>query len=161
MEVRQRVREVVVEDGWALIKVSQVPDRPGIATQIFEAISAGNISVDMVLQNASVERSTDLSFTVKEADLEHAMRLLAPVREQIGAKEVDAIERLAKIELVGTGILSDPAYIGQLFQTLADADVNILAIGTSEIRISCLVEGRGKERAREALHRAFLVGPPA
>ena len=159
MEIRQRVREVAVEDGWALIKVDHVPDRPGIAAQICGRIAAEGLSVDMILQNASEERSTDLSFTVRSSDAPKALRALKQVQEQIGAKDLEAVEDLAKIQLVGSGILTDPTYVGRLFKTLADADVNILCIGTSEVRISVLVEAEAKERAREALHRAFKVDP--
>ena len=157
MEIRQRVRDVTLEDGWALIRVLHVPDRPGIASQIFGPIAAAGLSVDMILQNASIERSTDVSFTVRSDQAPKALALLQETRKHIGGKAVEAVVNLTKIELVGTGILSDPSYIGRLFGTLADAKVNILCIGTSEVRISCLVESEAKERAREALHHAFQV----
>ena len=161
MEIRQRVRDVAVEDGWALIRVLHVPDRPGIAAQIFGRVAAEGLSVDMILQNASVERSTDVSFTVRSTEVPRALRLMGEVQDQIGAKGVEAVEDLAKIQLVGTGILTDPSYLGNLFGTLAEADVNILCIGTSEVRISCLVEAPAKERALRALHKAFRTDAAA
>lgn len=160
MEIRQRVREVVVDDGWALVRVEGVPDRPGIAAQVFGKVAAAGIPVDLILQNASVERSTDLSFTVRSEHAERVLGLLREVQAQIGAHGVEALDRLAMIQLVGTGILSDPSSIGRLFRVLADANVNILAIGTSEVRITCLVKSEARERARKALHQAFQPDQP-
>ena len=161
MEIRQRVREVAVEDGWALIRVLHVPDRPGIAAQIFGRLAAEGLSVDLILQNASVERSTDVSFTVMSTEAPRALRLMSETQDQFGAKGVEAVENLAKVQLVGTGILTDPSYLGNLFGALAEADVNILCIGTSEVRISCLVEAAAKDRALKALHKAFRIDAPS
>ncbi len=157
MEVRQRVQAVVVEDGWSLLKVDRVPDKPGIAAKIFGAVADLGVSVDLILQNASVQRMTDLSFTVSQSDVARVVDALGPVCAEIGAAGVEALNDLTKIELVGTGILSDPAYVGRMFRVLADAEVNILAIGTSEIRISCLIEQAAQSRAKQALDKAFQV----
>ena len=161
MEIRQRVREVAVKDGWSLVRLSHVPDRPGVAAMIFSQVAQAGISVDMILQNASVERSTDVSFTVRSEDAPTALRLLKEAQADIGAKRVEVIDNLAIVRLVGTGILTDPSYVGRLFRVLADAGGNILAIGTSEVSISCLVEADAKERAMSALHKAFQVDQAA
>lgn len=155
MEIRQRVRDVVVENGWALIRVKDVPDRPGIAWQIFGKLAAAEIPVDLILQNASVERSTDVSFTVRAQEAPKALMLMEGVQSEIGARGVAMLDNLALVQLIGTGILTDPSYVGRLFRVLADARVNILAIGTSEVRISCVVEAEAMERARAALNKAF------
>ena len=155
MEVRQRVREVVVEDGWALVKVTGVPDRPGIAAEIFGAVSDAEISVDLIFQNASVDRLTDVSFTVRQPDGSKASVALEGIASTVEAKKVEALEGLAKVQLVGMGILSDPVHVGRLFSALAEANVNVIAIGTSEIRISCLIRQEDQKRAREALDAAF------
>jgi aspartate kinase len=157
VEIRQRVQAVVVEDGWSMVKVDRVPDRPGIAAKIFAAVASVDVSVDLILQNASVERIVDLSFTVPQSDVARVMNALGPVSTEIEAAGVEALEDLTKVELVGTGILSDPAYVGRMFRVLADAKVNILAIGTSEIRITCLIEHAARSRAEKALNEAFQV----
>jgi aspartate kinase len=161
MEVRQRVREVVVEDGWALVKVIQVPDRPGVAAALFEKIAEAGLSVDLILQNASVERSTDMSFTVRQGDVAKAKACVGAVQDTIQAKAVEAQENLAKVQIVGTGILTDPTYVGRMFRALADARVNVLAIGTSEIKITCLIHAEDQRKARRALDAAFQAGVDA
>lgn len=158
MEIRQRVREVTVQDGWALIKVSGVPDQPGIAAQIFTKVADAGVPIGLVLQNASTERMSDVSFTVKDTDAATALQTMNDLRRNIGAAHIEAIRALAMVQIIGTGILTDPTYVGRIFRTLADADVNILAIGTSEIRITILVEEAAGKLARQALHRAFQVG---
>ncbi len=158
MEVRQRVREVVVDDGWALVKVTQVPDRPGVAAALFEKVAEEGLSVDLILQNASVERSTDMSFTVRQGDVAKARECALAVQETIQAKAVETLENLAKVQIVGTGILTDPTCVGRMFHALAEARVNVLAIGTSEIQITCLVHGEDQRKARRALDAAFQVG---
>lgn len=157
MEIRQRVREVTVNDGWALVRLNHVPDRPGVAALIFSKVAQAGISVEMILQNASVERSTDVSFTVRSENAAEALRLLKEAQADIGAKRIELIEDLAMVRLAGTGILTDPSYVGRMFRVLADARVNILAIGTSEVSISCLVEAAAREQAMRALNKAFQV----
>lgn len=157
MEIRQRVREVTAQDGWALIKVIQVPDMPGIVAQIFGRMAAEGLSVDLILQNASVERTTDVSFTVRSGDAKPSLKAMNDIKADIGAREVQLINNLAMVQVIGTGILSDPSYMGKLFGVLAEAGVNVLAIGTSEIRITILVQAADMNQAQKALHKAFQV----
>ena len=159
MEVRQRVREVVGEDGWALVRLTGVPDRPGVAALIFRAVADAGVSVDMILQNASVERVTDISFTLKAGKEAPVLKALLRKQDEIGAAAIDSIQDLAVVQLVGTGILTDPSYVGHMFRVLADAGVNVLAIGTSEVRISCLIDSEDKNRALKALNEAFQADP--
>ena len=157
MEVRQRVRDIRLEDGWALIKLVRVPDKPGIAALIFSPIAGAGISVDLILQNASVDRMTDVSFTVRSEDVEDTVRRLEAIEAGIEAAAIETLDGLTKIELVGTGIVSAPAHISGLFSALGEAGVNVIAIGTSEVRISCLIDGEHREKASEALHAAFRI----
>ncbi|MCL0101728.1 ACT domain-containing protein [Dehalococcoidia bacterium] len=159
MEIRQRVQEITVEDGWALIDILQVPDQPGIAAQIFGAIADSGLSVDMIVQNAGLQRKTDVSLTVREEDAGQAVTVLKGIQSQIEAKDIELKVQLAKVQLVGTGILSDPSYVGHLFSALADAEVNILCIGTSEVRISCLVDSTARHKAKRALGNTFRAEP--
>lgn len=157
MEIRQRVSEIRAEDDWALIRLNSVPDQPGIAATVFEAIAAAEVSVDMILQTASTDHTTDLSFTTKSEEAPAAMATISTIRDQIGSQGIELIGELALVQLVGTGILTDPTCLARLFQALADAGVNILAIGTSEIRISCLIDAPLIDQAVAALNDVFQV----
>jgi len=157
MEIRQRVRNVTAQDGWALIKVIHVPDMPGIVAQIFGKMADEGLSVDLILQNASIERTTDVSFTVRSSEAKASLKALDAIKSDIGALEVQLIDKLATVQIIGTGILSDPSCVGELFGVLAKAEVNVLAIGTSEIRITILVGASDMDQAQNALHQAFHV----
>jgi aspartate kinase len=121
-------------------------------------VAKAGISVELILQNASVNKVTDISFTVRQADAAATRRILDSLKSAIGARSAGALERLAKVQIVGTGILNDPAYVGQMFKALGHAKVNILAIGTSEVRITCLVHEEDQAKAKAALNEAFQVG---
>ena len=155
MEVRNKVRGIAHDSNVAKITVVGVPDQPGIASAIFEPLANANISVDTIVQNASIEHITDLTFTVARSDLNKAMSLVSPVSESIGARECVSDSTLAKVSIVGTGMLNAPGYAATMFRTLYEQGINIQLITTSEIRITCIVsEARAKDAVR-ALHKAF------
>jgi aspartate kinase len=132
-----------------------VPDRPGIAATLFGPLSEAGISVDTIVQNASVERSADLTFTVSRKDLERALKLVEPVAHQISAGDIITDPRLAKVSIVGAGMQSAPGYAARMFKTLFDAGINIEMISTSEIRITCIIDESKVADAVRALHKAF------
>ncbi|HEV8242985.1 MAG TPA: aspartate kinase [Nitrospirales bacterium] len=132
-----------------------VPDRPGIAARIFGAIGAANIIVDMIIQNVSQGDLTDLSFTIPRADLPKAVDLAKHIAKDIGAKNVEVKEQIAKVSLVGVGMRSHSGVAARMFETLASEGVNIMMISTSEIKISCVIEEKSMETAIHALHKAF------
>jgi aspartate kinase len=132
-----------------------VPDKPGIAAALFEPLAKAGVSVDTIVQNASVAHITDLTFTVAESDLGRAMDVVKPIAQSLGASNVVADPNIGKVSIVGTGIQNTPGYAAKMFRTLYDAGINIDLISTSEIRITVLIEeGRLKEAVR-ALHKAF------
>ena len=157
MEDRNRVRGVAHETNVARIAVLGVPDRPGVAAAIFEPLGREGISVDVIVQNVSTEGATDLTFTVAETDLRAAVRLVEAAAREVGAKRVLHETGVAKVSIVGTGMLGTPGIAGRMFQTLAGAKVNIEMISTSEIRITCLVAREDAEKAVRALHKAFAL----
>ena len=157
MEVRNRVRGVAHDKNVAKITVLGVPDRPGIAATLFDPLAQEGISVDTIVQNSSVERITDLTFTVTRADLPVAMDIVKPVAEGIGARECVSDDRLAKVSIVGTGMQNHPGYAAQMFRALFEAKVNIEMITTSEIRITCIVGEDVVEDAVRALHASFRL----
>ncbi len=155
MEQRNKVSGIAEDTDVARITIRGVPDQPGIAARLFEPLAQGGISVDTIVQNASVERLTDLTFTVARTDLGRAMEIVRPVAAEIGAPEVLADTHLAKVSVVGAGMQSGPGYAGRMFQTLHEAGINIELITTSEIRITCLIDEGQVPKAVKTLHKAF------
>jgi len=157
MEVRNKVRGIVHDLNVAKVTVLGVPDRPGIATTIFESLAEENISVDTIVQNASVDRVTDLTFTVSTSDLEKAMCVVEPVAKYIGAKDCIADAKLGKVSIVGTGMQNTPGYAARMFRALYEKGINIELITTSEIRITCIIDEAKVEDAISALHQTFQL----
>jgi len=139
----------------AKVTVTGVPDKPGVAANLFRALAERQVNVDMIVQNTSVEGTTDISFTVPKADLEVAVAVVEGLRAELGARGVDADEDIARVSLVGAGMKTHPGVTATMFETLAAEGINIEMISTSAIRISCVVRTGAAERAVVALHRAF------
>jgi aspartate kinase len=149
------VSGVSLNEKEAKITILGVPDRPGVAAQIFEKIASENVVVDMIIQNVGEHGVSDISFTVPKADMRKAIKLGEEVKENLGARDVRADEKIAKVSAVGVGMRSHSGVAARMFKALADEGVNIDMISTSEIKISCVV---GAERGRDALravHKAF------
>ena len=155
MEVANKVRGVAYDRGVARITVRAVPDRPGIAASVFRPLSEANVSVDTIVQNASADRLTDLSFTVDRADLRLALELTQQVAREIGAAECVSNDNLGQVSIVGTGMQNAPGVASLMFSALAQAGVNIEMITTSQIRITCVVDEPQIGDAVRALHDAF------
>lgn len=155
MEPTNKVRGIAHDFDVAKLTVRGVPDRPGIAASIFGPLAQGNISVDTIVQNSSMENLTDLSFTVQKDDLRRAMEIAAPLAAEIGAGGIAADDRLGKVSIVGTGMQNTPGYAARMFQTLYDAGINIQLITTSEIRITVIIAESDVVPAVRALHHAF------
>ena len=157
MEVRNKVRSIAHDLDVAKITVVGVPDRPGIAAAIFEPLAKAGVSVDTIVQNASINNITDLTFTVAKGQSAKAMEVVEPIAKSIGARECASDSRLGKISIIGTGMQNTPGYAARMFASLSEKGINIQLITTSEIRITCIVaEGRVKDAVR-VLHRAFQL----
>ena len=154
-EIRNRVSGIATDTNVAKITVQGVKDRPGIAANLFEPLADVGISVDVIVQNASVGGTTDLTFTVKKDDLSRATKVVEKVAENLGSDGLVTALGLAKVSVVGTGMQDAPGYASTMFRTLADAGINIEMITTSEIRITCLVSEDSVGPASRALHTAF------
>jgi len=155
MEVRNKVSGIVHDTNVAKVTVIGVPDHPGIASAIFEPLANADISVDTIVQNASIEKIADLTFTVTRSDLSRAMSIVETVAKTVEAKRCVADSKLAKVSIVGTGMLATPGYAAKMFRTLYEQGINIQLITTSEIRITCIISEDSVEDAVRALHRAF------
>jgi aspartate kinase len=152
------VTGVTHDRGQAKISILRVPDRPGIAGQVFGAIAERNIVVDMIVQNISRDGYTDMSFTVPRGDHGRAVATLEDVANKIGAQGVVHDERVAKVSIVGVGMRSHSGVASRMFGVLAREGINIQMISTSEIAISCVIDDKYTELAVRALHDTFDVG---
>lgn len=137
------------------ITISRVPDRPGIAAQIFKPLSEENIVVDMIVQNVSEQGYTDLTFTVRKEDMNRAKKIAQQVAKKLGAGEVKIDPNISKVSIVGLGMRTASGIASKMFETLAKAGINIQMISTSEIKISCVIEDKYTELAVRELHSAF------
>jgi aspartate kinase len=141
--------------GEAKMTLLGVPDRPGVSALLFESLAKANVNVDMIVQNTSIDGSTDISFTLPVGDIATAEPILASVGKEVGAKGINKDENIVKLSLVGAGMKSSPGVAAKMFRVLADNGVNIEMISTSTIRISVVVERSKLETAVRALHTAF------
>jgi len=157
MELRNRVRGIAHDFDVAKITVVGVPDRPGIAAAIFQPLAVSGISVDTIVQNASINNITDLTFTISRSQLQKAMAITENVAKQIGAASCSSDAKLGKVSIIGTGMQNAPGYAAQMFTTLFEQNINIHMISTSEIRITCIIEESRVRDAVRALHRAFKL----
>jgi aspartate kinase len=155
VEERQRVRGIAQETNVAKITVLGVSDRPGVAAAIFEPLGKAGISVDVIVQNIGRSGHTDLTFSVAESDLKAAVKLVKAAIKNVGARSVSSASGIAKLSIVGTGMLGTPGIAGRMFRALADAGINIEMISTSEIRITCLVARDQVEKGVRVLHKTF------
>jgi aspartate kinase len=150
------VSGVAYDKNQAKITVVGVPDKPGIAAQLFKGIAENNIVVDMIVQNVSSDgKAADISFTVPKTESKKAMKLTQDLADMLGAKGVVIRDDIAKISVVGVGMRTHSGVAAQMFDTLATHGVNILMISTSEIKVSCVINAKYTELAVRVLHDAF------
>jgi aspartate kinase len=145
----------------AKVTVRDVPDRPGVAADVFGRLADAHVNVDMIIQNVSEDGTTDISFTTPKEDLVRARRAVEAVVDELGAREFSVDESVAKISLVGAGMKTHPGVAAQMFRSLADAGVNLDMISTSSIRISCVISADQVQTAVRTLHQAFGLADEA
>ena len=151
------VSGVTLQRDEAKVTIRDVPDRPGMAAEIFRDLATKEINVDMIVQNVSREGSTDLSFTVVKHDLPATLRVARSASRRIGAGEVTTDEGVAKLSIVGIGMRSHSGIAAKMFEAMARERINIEMISTSEIKVSCVIRKAHAERAVRAVHRAFVL----
>ena len=150
------VSGVTSDSNEAKITLAGVPDQPGLAARVFGPIADANIVVDMIIQNASTQGTTDLTFTVPKADFQQAMGIVQRLQREIGATDVRTDQNVAKVSIVGLGMRSHAGVAAKMFRTLADVNINIQMIATSEIKTSIVVDAKYVELAVRVLHDAFI-----
>ena len=154
---KEVVSGVTYDRDQAKITVVHVPDRPGIAARLFTPLAEHNIVVDMIIQNASLDGFTDMTFTVSRKDIKEATKLVEEAGRDISAKNVVVDQNVSKISIVGVGMVSHSGVAAKMFATLAHEGINILMISTSDIKISCVVEAKYTELAVMVMHDAFKL----
>lgn len=152
---RMEVTGVTHNKNEVKITVSKVPDMPGVASKIFTALSDAGVVVDVIVQNVSRDNCTDITFTVAKTDGKKAYKLMEEAAKEIGAEKVALDEDIAKVSIIGLGMRSHAGVASKMFAALAKEGINIEAITTSEIKISCVVEGKYGELAVRTLHKTF------
>jgi len=152
---KEVISGVTYDRDQAKITVVHVPDRPGVAARLFTPLSEHNILVDMIIQNASLQGHTDMTFTVSRKDIRDAKRIISDVLKEVGAEKLEVDDNVAKVSIIGVGMISHSGVAAKMFATLAREGINIMMISTSEIKISCVVEAKYAELAVTVLHNAF------
>ena len=152
------VRGVTANKNEAKVTVCDVPDKPGEASRMFERLARSDVNVDMIVQNISRTRATDISFTIEKKDLSRAQKVVEDIIKNIGAKGVKYNKNIAKISVVGVGMRSHSGVAAKMFSALASKKINIDMISTSEIKISCVVDAKHADEAVRVVHKAFGLG---
>jgi len=145
----------------AKVSILGVPDHPGIAARVLRPLADADVNVDMIVQNASVDGRTDIFFTCPKDDLPRVDKILADLVDKIGAQAVSTDPDIGKLSLVGAGMKSHPGVAADMFEVLAEANINIEIISTSSIRISCVIRASDVERAVRVIHERFQLAQEA
>jgi aspartate kinase len=152
------VRGISLDRRQAKLSIAGVPDEPGIAGRIFSNIAAAHIIVDMIVLNASIAGTTDISFTIHEDELENARKILMPVVGELGGHRLNTTSGVAKLSVVGIGMRSHSGVAARMFECLGRSKINIQLVSTSEIKIAVIVDEKDAERAAQLIHAEFGLG---
>ena len=160
MEINKPVAGVAADLSQVRIVVCEIPDTPGEAATLFSYLAKDNISVDMIIQSYARKSSNtnDIAFTINREDLARTQEILEKVKIKLGAQSVKIDDDIAKVSIIGAGMIDRPGIASTMFKTLADSGINIRMISTSEIKISCLIAKEDAQKALKALHEVFNLG---
>ena len=160
MELHKPVAGVAADSSLVRVVVCDVPDTPGAAATLFSSLADENVSVDMIIQSYArkVSNTNDIAFTINKEDLDKATAILKDVQVKLGAADVKIDDDIAKISIIGAGMIDRPGIASTMFKTLAENNINIRMISTSEIKISCLINKDDAQAAVKALHDVFNLG---
>ncbi|MFP6719622.1 MAG: aspartate kinase [Candidatus Poribacteria bacterium] len=152
------VSGVTSDKDQAKVSLIGLPDTPGMAAEIFQALADASINIDMIIQNASQDGTADLSFTTAEKDLDKTVEIVSRIKEKVGFNSVNGDFNIAKVSVIGIGMKSHVGIASKTFRVLADAGINIQMISTSEIKISCVIKEDQTENAVQVIHDVFELG---
>ena len=149
---------IAYSKGNAKVSIVGVVDKPGVAADVFEPIGKNNINIDMVIQNTSLDgKKANITFTIKREDLKKTLNLIKKNKQKLNYNKITHDDKLAKVSIIGAGMIASPGVTHKMFRSLANAKINILAISTSEIKISVLVKEIMTQKAVKALHKTFKL----
>src|SRR2546430_11788673 len=152
------IRGISVDRHQAKLSIAGVRDKPGFAARIFSDIGAAPVIVDMIVQNASIDGTTDISFTIHEDELENARTILMPVLGELGAKRLNTASAVATLSVLGIGMRSHSGVAARMVECLGRAGINIQLVSTSEIKIAVIIDENEAERAARLIHSEFGLG---
>jgi aspartate kinase len=155
MELNNPVSGVALDESQARVAITDVPDKPGIAAKVFSELAKKNISVDMIVQSTSHDMRNEIAFTVDKDTVEETKKIAGEVAKEIGAKGVTVDTNIAKVSIVGAGMIGRPGIAAAMFKALADSSINIQMISTSEIKVSCVIDAKDGEKAVKVIHKVF------
>ena len=155
MEQKNGVSGIAFDRNVAKVSIFDVPDRPGSAARIFDVLSKQHINVDMIIQAGQRRNENKISFTVSSEDLPKTRELMEEMKWEFHAKETEYIDNIAKVSAVGAGMYTNPGVAAKMFDILAENDINIQMISTSEIKVSCAIDEKDLKKAVEVLHEGF------
>ena len=154
---QMKISGIAKDSNVARIAIEGVPDEPGISFKVFRALAKNKINVDIILQSVGRDNTNDISFTVAKSDLEEAAQIMRGVAENLGAKNVSVDSEVAKVSIVGAGMVSASGIAALMFEALYDAKINIKMISTSEIKVSVLIDAAYADQAVQAIHNKFFA----
>jgi len=158
IDYKKAVTGITYSKNNAKVSIVGVVDKPGVAADVFEPIGKNNINIDMVIQNTSLDgKKANITFTIKQEDLKKTLNIIEKNKKKINFKKITHDEKLAKISIIGAGMIASPGVTHKMFRSLANKKINILAISTSEIKISVLVQEDLIQKAVKTLHEAFKL----
>ena len=147
---------IAYSKGNAKVSIVGVVDKPGVAADVFEPIGKNNINIDMVIQNTSLDgKNANITFTIKQEDLNKTLSIIKKSKEKLNYNKITHDDKLAKVSIIGAGMISESGVTHKMFRSLANEKINILAISTSEIKISVLIREELTQKAVKTLHKAF------
>ncbi|MGI5873243.1 MAG: aspartate kinase [Bacillota bacterium] len=155
VEQQMAVSGIAFDRNVAKISIFDVPDRPGSAARIFDVLSSEHINVDMIIQAGQRRNENKISFTISSDDLEKTKGLMEAMKWEFHAKDTEYIDNIAKVSIVGAGMITNPGVAARMFDILAENGINIQMIATSEIKVSCAIDEGDLEKAVKALHEGF------
>ncbi len=157
LEVKNAVSGVAIDRNQAKIALLEIPDRPGMAAELFTAIADQGYTVDMIIQSVRESVTNDIAFTVAKDDLDNVAKIAQKIAGKIGCKDVVVDSEVAKVSIVGAGMVGRPGVAASMFKSLGDAGINIQMISTSEIKISCIVSLKECENAARVIHKNLIA----
>ena len=152
------VRGIALSESEAKITLCDLPDKPGVAARIFNELASSGVNVDMIVQNVSHKKITDISFTAPKSTLAKTIKITKKISKDVGIKDVIFDDKVAKVSVVGVGMKSHSGVAAKCFLALAKNKINIDMISTSEISISCVVKKTSGKKALRVLHKVFGLG---